>query len=225
MEQRIRRGTIMERSQLALGLFLLGALPVAAQQHDKPLVTFQSPTECQGARGTWRWAAKSDIEMPPSSIAANHHIKPSDIAAWQGPQREVTAYSPRFGRELEWFAVIGRVAQVKAEEDGDLYIELRDADNPHGIRVVVEVPLDRHGGKTPWNPIRQTVFGWSDQTFPFEARAGHKLNLTAHPLIEVTGHAFYDAPHRTIHPNRRTSHTAVWEIHPVMVLYVLRHAD
>jgi hypothetical protein len=31
----------------------------------------------------------------------------------------------------------------KAEEDGDLHIELRDADNPHGVRVVVEVPLDR----------------------------------------------------------------------------------
>jgi hypothetical protein len=29
--------------------------------------------------------------------------------------------------------VTGQVAQVKAEEDGDLHIELRDADNPHGF--------------------------------------------------------------------------------------------
>jgi len=35
-----------------------------------------------------------------------------------------------------------RVAGVKAEEDGDLHIELRAEDNPHGVRVVVEVPLD-----------------------------------------------------------------------------------
>jgi len=55
---------------------------------------------------------------------------------------EVKSRSPRFGREKEWFVVTGRVAQVKAEEDGDLHIELRDADNPHGVLVVVEVPLD-----------------------------------------------------------------------------------
>jgi hypothetical protein len=113
---------------------------------------------------------------------------------------------------------------VKAEEDGDLHIELRDADNPHGVRVVVEVPLDHHGGKTPWNGIRETVFRWSDQTFPFETRTGHRLHLTENPVVRVVGMAFYDAKHTGSRPNRRDTTTgpvAVWEIHPVMALTVL----
>src|SRR6476660_7641841 len=139
-ERRMRRATIMERSHLALGLFLLVALPAAAQQHDKSLVTFRSPTECHGDHGFWRWAAKTDTASPPDTIAPDHRIKPSDIAAWDAPDRAINWYSPRFGREKECFAVTGRVARVKAEKDGDLHIELRDADRPHGVRVVVEVP-------------------------------------------------------------------------------------
>jgi hypothetical protein len=119
--------------------------------------------------------------------------------------------------------VTGRVAHVKAEEDGDLHIELRDEDNPHGVRVVVEVPLDRHDGKTPWNAIRETVFGWSDQQFPFETRTCHRLHLTESPVVRVVGMAFYDAKHKGSRPNRRDAaeHVAVWEVHPVMTLTVL----
>jgi hypothetical protein len=120
-------------------------------------------------------------------------------------------------------ALTGRVTGVKAEEDGDLHIELRDADNPHGVRVVVEVPLDRHGGKTPWNGIRENVFGWSDQTFPFDTRTGHRLQLVVHPVVRVVGMAFYDAKHKGSRPNRRRTlePVAVWEVHPVMALTVL----
>src|SRR5262249_42582233 len=152
-------------------------------------VSFDSPTECHGAHGAWRWAVKTDTHLPPASIAQDHRIKPSDMAGWGAPDREVSSQSPRFGREQEWFAVTGLVVGVKAEEDGDLRIDLRDGDNPHGVLVVVEVPLDCHGGKTPWNPIRQTVFGWSAQTFPFQTWAWLKLPLNEHPMIEVVGHA------------------------------------
>jgi hypothetical protein len=153
----------MVKFRLPCGLLLIATLPAFGQQ--QPLVTFESPTVCLGAHGVWRWAAKNDTASPPDTITPDHHIKPSDIAAWDDLDREVKGRSPRFGREKEWFALTGRVAGVKAEEDGDLHIELRDADNPYGVRVVVEVPLDHHGGKTPWNPIRQTVFGWNDQKF------------------------------------------------------------
>ena len=87
----------------------------------------------------------------------------------------------------------GRVAHVKAEEDGDLHIELRDA------------------------------FGWSDQTFPFDTRTGHRLHLQESPVVTVVGMAFYDAKHRGSRPNRRDASepTAVWEVHPVMVLSIL----
>jgi hypothetical protein len=207
------------------GLLLISALTAFGQQH-QPLVTFESPTVCHGAHGIWRWAAKTDTELPPATIAPDHHIKPSDIAAWDDPDREITGRSPRVGREREWFALTGQVAGVKAEEDGDLHIELRDPDNPHGVRVVVEVPLDRHGGKTPWNAIRETVFDWSDQTFPFDTRTGHRLHLVQSPVVRVVGMAFYDAKHAGNRPNRRdaSEHVAVWEIHPVMALTVLPNA-
>ncbi len=212
----------MVRSALALGMaaFIVGSL--CGQHRQQPLVTFESPTECQNAHGVWRWAAKTDLTPLPGSVAPAHQVRPSDIAAWPGADREIHSRSPRTGRELEWFALTGRVTQVKAEEDGDLHIELVDVDNPHSVHVVVEVPLDRHGGQTPWNPIRQAVFSWSDQAFPFETRTGHKLHLHEHPVVQVIGQAFYDAEHIGPEPNRRrqTEHVAVWEIHPVMALFV-----
>jgi hypothetical protein len=94
-------------------LFLIAILPLSAQHHDKPLVTFESPTLCHGDHGAWRWAAKTATELPPDTVSADHHIKPSDIAAWG--DREATWHSPRFGREKEWFAVVThRLAQNPA---------------------------------------------------------------------------------------------------------------
>jgi hypothetical protein len=85
---------------LPFGLLLIAALP-AFGQHHQPLVTFESATVCHGDHGAWRWTAKTDAAPPPETIAPNHHIKPSDIAAWDDPDREVTWRSPRFGREKE----------------------------------------------------------------------------------------------------------------------------
>jgi hypothetical protein len=99
------------------GMLLIAILP-AYGQHHRPVVTFESPTVCRGFHGFWRWTAKNDTTSSPDR---------------EDPDREVAWYSPRFGREREWFAVTGRVARVEAEEDGDLHIELRDADNPHGV--------------------------------------------------------------------------------------------
>jgi hypothetical protein len=67
------------------------------------------------------------------------------------------------------------------------------------------------------------VFGWSNQTFPFDTRTGHSLALKECPVIRVTGMAFYDAKHKGSRPNRRdtSGSVAVWEIHPVMALSVL----
>jgi hypothetical protein len=116
----------MIKSRVSIGLLLTATLPAFGQHHHEPLVTFESPTVCRGDHGFWRWAAKTHTAAPPDTIAPDHHVKPSDIAAWDDPDREVKSRSPRFGREKEWFVLTGRVAQVKAEEDGDLHIELRD---------------------------------------------------------------------------------------------------
>src|SRR5262245_33181282 len=103
----------MRKCHVAFGLVLIAILPTLGQQH-KPLVTFESPTVCHGAHGFWRRAAKNDTASPPDTIAPDHRIKPLDIAAWEDPAREVAWYTPRFGREKEWFVVTGRVAKVMA---------------------------------------------------------------------------------------------------------------
>src|SRR5262249_48729712 len=97
------------------GLLLVAALP-AFGQHQQPLVTYESPMVCRGDHGFWRWAAKTDTASPPDTIAPDHHIKPSDIAAWDDPDREPQWHSPRFGREKEWFALTGYSARGPGED-------------------------------------------------------------------------------------------------------------
>jgi hypothetical protein len=116
------------------GLVLIVTLPVFGQHH-QPLVTFESPTVRRGDHGSWRWVTKTDTALPPDTIAPDHQIKPSDIAAWDEPDREINWRSPRFGREKAWFAVSGRVADVSAEEDlSELdrdYVQLTSHEPPH----------------------------------------------------------------------------------------------
>jgi hypothetical protein len=63
---------------------------------------------------------------------------------WPGLDAALTMQSERTGIENKWFALTGRVVELKVEEDGDLHIALHDvtADKP-GV-VVCEVPA-----KTP----------------------------------------------------------------------------
>jgi len=71
--------------------------------------------------------------------------------------------------------------------------------------------------------IRQTVFGWTTQKFPFGVKTAHTLKIREPHVITVTGKAFYDIGHAPAdHSNRRSTPKgyAVWEIHPVMALYV-----
>jgi len=65
----------------------------------------------------------------------------------------------------------GKVVLVKAEEDGDLHIQLGDPDGKSKMEVVVEVPVDNNDPNSAWSKIRKTVFGWSNQEFPFVAGA------------------------------------------------------
>jgi hypothetical protein len=89
---------------------------------------------------------------------------------------------------------------------------------------VVEVPVDHGHPDSAWSTIRKTVFGWSDQRFPFMTKTGHKLRLNRKPVVRVVGKAFYDAKHgKKTTPNRRRDkpNLTVWEIHPVMRLEVV----
>jgi hypothetical protein len=92
------------------------------------------------------------------------------------------------------------------------------------MEVVVEVPVDNNDPNSAWSKIRKTVFGWSNQEFPFTTKTGHRLKLTKRPVIRVVGKAFYDSIHgKKATPNRRKNkpRVTVWEIHPVMRLVVV----
>ena len=189
------------------------------------IVTYEDECHCDGNHGVWRWTAKTEEEMPPAAIPPSHDIRPSDIAAWAGPGGDFHKDTPRSGKELQWFTVTGQVTKVKAEADGDLHVQLVDADGSGDVEIVVEFPM----GST-WCAMRHTVFGWTGQNFPFTTKSGRTLKLVNQPTITVTGRAFYDAIHVGGSPdgtdgNRRfvngaPTNVTVWEIHPVMNLTV-----
>ena len=96
----------------------------------------------------------------------------------------------------------GRVVAAKAETDGDLHVELRDATGDKPGIVIVEVPA-----KPQWCEIRNTVFGWTRTQFPFHTSSAKKLTLDQTPVITVTGKAFFDVGHslKNQRSNRRMS--------------------
>jgi len=78
---------------------------------------------------------------------------------------------------------------------------------------------ERMPSEQKWCEIRQTVFSWTTQTFPFGVKTAHTLKIREPYVITVTGKAFYDIGHAPAdHSNRRSKPEgyAVWEIHPVM---------
>jgi hypothetical protein len=97
-------------------------------------------------------------------------------------------------------------------------MELQDATGDQVGTVSAEIPV---GPK--WCEIRQTVFGWAMQSFPFSLKASERLDIREQHVITVTGKAFFDVDHAPAdHLNRRIKPKkyAVWEIHPVMALHV-----
>src|SRR5438034_5102294 len=56
--------------------------------------------------------------------------------------------------------------------------------------VSAEIPV---GPK--WCEIRQTVFGWTTQKFPFGVKTAHALKIREPHVITVTCKAFYDIGH------------------------------
>ena len=60
--------------------------------------------------------------------------------------------SERIGIESKWFALTGRVVELKVEEDGDLHIALHDVTGDKPGVVVCEIPA-----QPQWCEIRTTV--------------------------------------------------------------------
>ena len=85
--------------------------------------------------------------------------------------------SERTGIENKWFALTGRVVELKVEEDGDLHIALHDVTGDKPGVVVCEVPA-----KPQWCEIRTTVFSWTPTRFPFHTGAAKKLTFGQSPI-------------------------------------------
>src|SRR5438034_5610295 len=187
-----------------------------------PPVIFVSPCECQGFHGKNRWITKTDLSPVPSDKSAIQSVTPSQIYQWEGlgPDVELTSTTERMPAEQKWYALTGRIVDVKVEADGDIHIALVDAAGNNVGKVSAEIPV---GPK--WCEIRQTVFGWTTQKFPFTVKTAHTLKLREPHVITVTGKAFYDIAHAPAdHSNRRATPKdyAVWEIHPVMKMEVIQ---
>jgi hypothetical protein len=61
------------------------------------------------------------------SLASADRREPSEMFGWPGLDAALTMQSERTGIENKWFALTGRVVELKVEEDGDLHIALHDA--------------------------------------------------------------------------------------------------
>jgi hypothetical protein len=164
MRKWIMKGA-MTRAAFSVALALLCNTAAAA-----PQVTYVSPCECLDNHGKHRWAAKNDPDFPPTDQNAIQPVTPSDIFNWQGPTECLVPSSERIWSEQKWYALTGRVVDLRAEEDGDLHIALQDVTGDKPGVVVVEIPA-----KPQWCDLRKTVFGWTQVEFPFRVRPGRKL--------------------------------------------------
>ena len=70
------------------------------------------------------------------------------------------------------------VVGLKVEADGDIHMELRDATGDRVGTVSAEIPV---GPK--WCEIRQIVFGWMTQNFPFSLKTAKGLKIGKQHVI------------------------------------------
>jgi hypothetical protein len=187
-------------------------------------VTFLSPCECQAQHGVDRWKPKTDPSPVPSTKSAIKKVTPSQICAWKGPGPNVPLTrktETRLDSEQKWYALTGRVVDIRVEADGDIHVALKDATGNKDGAVGVEIPV---GSK--WCKIRETVFSWTKPKFPFVITSNKVFKTFPAHVITVTGKAFYDVDHAPKdHSNQSTVHDekfAAWEVHPVMALRVVQ---
>ena len=202
-----------------LAAFVIGS--AFAKSVTAGAVTFVSPCECQDQKSGSRWPAKTDPSPVPLDKSTIQSVTPSQIYEWKGPEPNVPLTpetDTRIAAEQKWYNLTGRLVSVKVEADGDITLVLKDADGKKAGSVNAEIPV----GPT-WCQLRQTVFGWTTQSFPFSFKESQRLEMREPHVITVTGKALFDVDHASAdHSNRRTKPKkySVWEIHPVMALHV-----
>jgi hypothetical protein len=199
-------------------IFLNALLVLSTFGAAKQRVALASPCKITGQHGIDRWPAKTDSERLPTGKSKIKSITPSQMFAWPGVgvATRLTKTSPRIVSEQRWFALTGVVSGMKVETDGDIHIELADANDNKPGTVGAEIPPGR-----AWCELRKLAFSWTTQKFPFSFKGSKNFTVTGRHVITVTGKAFYDVDHA---PKDRSNERgapfkanySVWEIHPVM---------
>src|SRR4029434_3558761 len=87
-------------------------------------VACDSPCDYHNAHGEGRWSVKTDPSLPPTDASVIQAVTPSEMLSWPGPDAALTMQSERTGIENKWYALKGRVVELKVEEDGDLHVAL-----------------------------------------------------------------------------------------------------
>jgi hypothetical protein len=100
-----------------------------------PPVTFISPCECHDNHGEHRWAVKNDPSTPPTDASAIQAITPSDVFSWPGSVEHLTQSSERTGIENNWFALTGRVVDVKGLWPFSLRSRRRKSEDCHAVAL------------------------------------------------------------------------------------------
>jgi hypothetical protein len=135
------------------------------KKHKKALaqpVTFSLPCDCRGQHAADRWTPKTDPAILPIFQSVTP-ITPSEIYKWPGAGPNVARKTEtRLPSEQKWYALTGRIVDVRVEADGDLHVMLRDATGNRTGDVGTEIPVG-----PIWCDIRKTVFGWTNAKFPF----------------------------------------------------------
>jgi hypothetical protein len=101
------------------------------------------------------------------------------------PTDFLKASSERIAAEQKWYALTGRVVELRAEEDGDIHIALADATADKPGVVVPEIPA-----KPQWCQLRQIVFVWTEVLFPFCVSSGRKPKSSQPPIITIMARRF-----------------------------------
>src|SRR5215831_13499233 len=88
-------------------------------------VTCESPCDCHDAHGEGRWSVKTDASLPPTDATAIQAVTPSEMFSWPGPDAALTMQSERTGIENKWYALNGRVVELKVEEEATYMLRCR----------------------------------------------------------------------------------------------------
>ena len=219
-------------------LFFALSIGLAHAEKDPP-ASFTKACKCTHCKGKARWREKTDTAEPPSSPKPDT-LTVATIAGWDGPALPIKtkgAGQERVPAEEKWYTLTGKVALVRLEGDGDLHVQLEAAPGSPKTKagdptyVVVEIPsnTDTEDKQVAgdWCNYRTTVLGWTnfDKLKKPVVTSDKLMTLSSHPVITVTGKAFYDVDHapKDRAGNKRPAQPdiAVWEIHPVMDLQVV----